>query len=427
MTMKKVLLIFILIPLGALNAQNVDFDDYFKDKTLRIDYTHSGNHKTHSYAIDELREEPHWGGSKTNLVDTLRYGDYFFKVRDKTSGKLIYSRGYSTLFSEWCTTDEAKETKKSFSETIIMPFPRNDAEVIFYSRDEQNRFKKEFTYTVNADSYFIKHEKNMDYPSFDVKVNGDPSDKVDIVILPEGYTREELGRFISDCREFSRSLFKYQPYNRNESQFNIRGILAPSENSGSDIPADNRWKKTILNTSFYTFDLEHYCMTTDNKSVRDLAANAPYDQIYILVNSPKYGGGAIYNHYSISVNSNRHAAKIFLHELGHGFAALGDEYYNSEVAYNDFYSPDVEPWVSNLTTLVDFENKWGSLIPDSIPVPTPNEEKYEGIPGVFEGGGYVSEDVYRPSYNCIMNDLRYHQFCKTCKKAIQKMIDFYSE
>ena len=424
----KVFMLFLFL-ISSVNgfSQEIDFDKFFENKTLRIDYIHSGTKHTQFYAIDELLEEPHWGGSKTNLIDTLNYGNYFFEVFDKNSGKLIYSKGYSTLFKEWQTTDEATETTKAFAETIVMPYPRDDVKVIFYSRDEENKFKKEFTYEVDVESYFIKPERRLVYSSFDILSNGDPANKVDIVILPEGYTENELGLFIKDCKEFANSLFDYQPYKNNKRQFNIRGILAPSKESGSDVPGESLWRETILNSSFFTFDLEHYCMTTDNKSVRDLAANAPYDQIYILVNSSKYGGGAIYNHYSVSVTTSKYASKIFLHELGHGFASLGDEYYNSKVSYNEFYPLDREPWEPNLTTLVNFEGKWNNLIPDSIPVPTPNRKKYEGIPGVFEGGGYVSKGVFRPSYNCIMNDLRYDSFCETCKKAIQTMIDFHAE
>lgn len=425
--MKKALCFIFLFTSIAVSAQKIQYSKYFKDKTLRIDYIHSGTKTTQSWAIDEMLEEPHWGGSKENLIDTLRYGNFFFEVYDEPSGKLIYSYGYSSLFREWQTTSEAENTTKAFSETIVMPYPKKDVKVVFYSRDSLNEFKKEFTYQVDVDSYFIKPERRLEYPSFEVMQHGDPEKKVDIVILPEGYTHMELKTFIKDCEEFSEALFNVEPYKSNKNKFNIRGVLAPSEDSGTDIPGESQWRETILNSSFYTFDLEHYCMTTDNKSVRDLAANVPYDQVYILINSDKYGGGAIYNHYCVSVNSSKLASRIFLHELGHGFAGLGDEYYNSKVTYNEFYPLKREPWEPNLTTLVDFESKWQGMIPDSIPIPTPNKKKYERMTGVFEGGGYVSKGVYRPAYNCIMNDLRYKEFCEVCKHAIQNMIDFRTQ
>ncbi len=422
--MKK-LLVFICFIVVA-QAGFAQFDRYFTDKTMRIDYFHGGNDSSDEYFFDELLSEPFWGGSKTNLIDTLKYGDYMFEVVDPKENTVIYSRGYSTLFREWQTTSEARKVKKTFSETVVFPFPKKDVRVDFYGRDKKGELQKKFEYLVDVGSYFIKPERRLENPSFDVQISGDPANKVDIIILPDGYTNDELGLFIKDCSDFASHLFSFEPYAQNKDKFNIRGVLATSDQSGSDIPADNIWKKTILNTSFYTFDSERYCMSSDNKSIRDLAANAPYDQIYILVNNPKYGGGAIYNHYSVSVNSNQMAAKIFIHELGHGFAGLGDEYYNSDVAYSDFYSKDVEPWEPNLTTLVDFDKKWKNMIGEDIPVPTPANEKFNGKIGVFEGGGYAARDVYRPSIDCLMNTFNGDKFCKVCNNSIQQMIDFYT-
>ncbi len=425
MKKKEIFLLLLFIAIGFCSY--AQFDMYFHDHTMRIDYQHAGNHESENYFYDEILSEPFWGGSKTNLIDTLRYGMYFFEVVDPTENKVIYSRGYSTLFGEWQTTAEAKQTNKSFSETVVFPYPKNDVRVDFYSRNNKGEFEKRFEYFVDADNYFIKTERRLEFPYFEVQVSGEASKKIDIVILPEGYTENEMGVFIKDCQDFADHLFTFDPYTENKDRFNIYGILAPSPETGSDIPADSIWQKTILNTNFYTFDSERYCMTTDNKSVRDLAANAPYDQIYILVNHEKYGGGAIYNYYSVSANSNSQAAKIFIHELGHGFAGLGDEYYNDEVSYSDFYPLDIEPWEPNLTTLVDFDSKWKHLLKKKTPIPTPSEQKYFGKPGVFEGGGYTAKGVYRPSYDCMMNTFKEDQFCNACREAIQQMIDFYSE
>ena len=403
------------------------FDDTFYNKSLRIDYIHSGDSETENYFLDEVKIEPYWGGSHINLIDTFYYGKYYFKVYDLATDSLIYSRGYSTLFGEWQTTEEAKSTQRSFSETVVMPLPKKNAKVVFYGRNSEGDFEERFLYHYDINNYFISPERRSEYPAFDVQVSGDPCIKVDIVILPEGYEESEMGLFIEDCKHFAGILFSFDPYSNYKDKFNIRGILASSKESGNDIPADSIWKKTLMSTSFYTFDSERYCMTYDNKIVRDLAANAPYDQIYILVNSSKYGGGAIYNYYSVSVNSNLLAGKIFVHELGHGFAGLGDEYYNSEVAYSEFYSLDIEPWEPNLTTLVNFDKKWKNLIRKKVPIPTPSKEKYIDKTGVFEGGGYAARGVYRPAYDCLMNTFNGEKFCDVCEQAIEKMILFYSE
>ena len=422
--MKAPILIFLIFIISSASAT---FDSTFIAKTLRVDYQHAGNYSQEEYYLDQVIIEPYWGGSRTNLIDTFYYGKYFLKVYDLTSDSLIYSRGYSTLFGEWQTTEEAKLIRRSFPETVVMPLPLNDAKIVLFSRDNKGVFQNKFEYFYKTDNYFISSERRNETTAFDILISGLPDKKVDIVLLPDGYDESEMGLFINDCNKFAEELFTFEPYASLKEKFNIRGVLAPSVESGTDIPADTIWKKSILSTSFYTFDSERYCMTYDNKSVRDLAANAPYDQIYILVNSPKYGGGAIYNYYSVSVNSNLQAAKIFIHELGHGFAGLGDEYYTDDVAYSEFYSIDIEPWEPNLTTLVNFEIKWSNLLNESTPIPTPTVELYINKTGVFEGGGYAAKGVYRPAVDCLMNTFKGNEFCPVCKEAIERMIYFYSE
>lgn len=420
----KTILIFLFASVTLFSQ--VDFDKYFTDKSLRVDYFHTGDSLNDSYSIDELKQEPYWGGSKTNLLDKFNFGRYEIRVFSEKDNNLIYSRTYSTLFDEWQTTDEAKLTTRTFSETVTMPFPRDKIRIEFYSRDKENLLHKKFEYLVDPNNYFISKERRFEYPSFKVVNNGDPAMKVDIVMLPEGYTKDEMDDFKQDCKKFADYLFAVSPYSENKEKFNIWGVEAPSPEEGTDIPANGVWKKTLLNTQFYTFDLERYLMTSDYKSVRDLAANAPYDQIYILVNSDKYGGGSIYNYYSVCVNDNRYSEYVFTHEFGHGLAFLADEYYTSDVAYNDFYPLNIEPLEPNITTLVNFDSKWKDMVDKDTPVPTPDISKYKSKVGVFEGGGYVAKGVYRPMEDCSMKTATVNNFCPVCKRAIQQIIDFYS-
>ena len=227
--MKYLVSLFLIVSTLIVNAQ---FEKYFHDNTLRIDYYHSGNNETEFYTFSQLLEEPYWGGSKVNLIDTFNYGKYYFKVFDVKTDSLLYSRGYSTLFGEWQTTDEAKTTSRSLMETVVMPFPKDDVRVEFYSRNKKGIFEKKFEYNVDVDSYFIKPERNLEYPAFDVHISGDPAKKVDIVILPEGYSKNELGLFINDCQKFTKLLFSFSPYSENKDKFNIRAVLAASEESG---------------------------------------------------------------------------------------------------------------------------------------------------------------------------------------------------
>lgn len=423
--MKKTL--FAILLFSNLIFAQLDFDQYFENKTLRLDYYHTGNDTIDAYSFDELIEEPFWGGSKTNLLDRFDYGKYKIVVIDVESGKEIYSRTYSTLFSEWQTTDEAKQTTKSFSETVVFPFPKENVIVEFYSRDKKNKLHKKFEYLVNPKSYFIKTERQLEYKNFEVLKSNKPDKAVDIVIVPDGYTNDEMEKFKNDCEKFAEYLFNASPYKENKNKFNIWGIEAPSKESGTDIPAEDIWKNTIVNSQFYMFDLDRYLMTSDNKTLRDVASNAPYDQIFILVNTKKYGGGAIYNHYSVCVSDNNYGEYIFTHEFGHGFAGLGDEYYTSDVAYNEFYPLDVEPLDPNLTTLVNFDIKWKNMIDENTPIPTPATKEFKNTLGVYEGGGYVSKGVYRPMQDCSMKSISVNNFCPVCKRAIEEMIDFYSK
>ena len=421
----KILISFVLL-FTSLTFSQINFDDYFENKTLRLDYFHTGDSTNDSYSFDELIEEPYWGGSKVNLLDQFDYGKYKFVVKDIKTGKEIYSRTYSTLFGEWQTTEESKKTVKTFSETITFPFPKNTVLVEFYSRDRKNILHKKFEYTVDPQNYFIKKERIAQFDNFRVHYSGDPSLKVDIVIIPDGYTINEMPKFKEDCKKFAGFLFKTNPYEQNLDKINIWGIESPSKESGTDIPAEGVWKSTIANSSFYTFDLERYLMVVDNKELRNLASNAPYDQIFVLVNTNKYGGGAIYNHYSVCSSDNNHSDYVFTHEFGHGFAGLADEYYTSDVAYEEFYPLDIEPLEPNVTTLVNFDSKWKNMVEEGIPIPTPATGVYQDKVGAYEGGGYVAKGVYRPMQDCSMKSISFDNFCPVCKRAIQRMIDFYS-
>jgi len=421
----KVLSILLLTFSTILNAQII-FNMYFHDKQTRLDYFHSGNAEIDSYSFDELIEEPYWGGSKVNLIDTINYGKFMFFVRDYKSGKLIYSRGYSSLFEEWQTTEEAKEIDRTFTETLVFPYPKDSVVVEIHDRDRKNNFRKRQEFIVDPNSYFVKKERLNESEKFKVHYSGNSSTKLDIVFIPEGYTNEEMPKFRSDCKKFAGYLFEYEPFSDYKESINIWGIISPSNESGIDVPGDSVWKSTILNSTFYTFDSERYLMTMDNKSVRNYASNAPYDQIYILVNSDKYGGGSIYNYYSTTVVENVYSRKIFIHEFGHGLAGLADEYYTSDVAYRDFYPLDVEPWEPNITTLVDFESKWKHLIGDAkIPMETEGKDLLDI--GVYEGGGYVEKGVYRSTPSSLMKGWDVNTFNQVCKDAIEKIIRFYSE
>jgi hypothetical protein len=422
--MKKCVLFLVLV-CSSIYSQ-IDFNKFFIDKTLRLDFFHTGNNISENITFDKLIEEEQWSGSKKNLIDKFNYGYYILKVYDTESNQLIYSRGFSTLYQEWQTTEESKNISKTFSGSVSMPFPQKSIRIEILRKDKRNNPEKKFEYVVKPENYFIIKEKIKPYTNFKVNYSGDPAQKLDIVFIPEGYSKEEIEKFKKDCERFAGYLFDYSPFKENKNKINIWGVEAPSAESGTDIPGKVIWKRTLLNSRFYTFDSERYLMTTDYTTVKDIAANAPYDQIYIIVNTEKYGGGSIYNFYSETAADNKLSNQIFVHEFGHGLAGLADEYAD-DTTYLDYYPLDIEPWEANITTLVDFESKWKNMLKKDIPIPTPKEDNYKDELGVFEGGGYVNKGVYRPTVNSIMNSFSSNEFNEVCKKAIQEIIDFYSE
>ena len=422
--MKKLVFILVLMPCLAF----AQFDEWFAEASLRVDYTLTGDSKHTAFALKELIREPYWSGSKTNLIDNLEFGNYIVKVFEPGTDRLLFSKGYQNLYGEWQTTDEAAQTVKTFDESVIVPFPKKPVEVALFYKDWEGRLIEGMRLTVKPDDYFIRTANNLHLPVYDAWIgNADITKAVDIVLLPEGYTQEEMGKFVKDCNFFVESLFAYAPYDRYRKSFNIRGVMAPSMDSGCTEPGDHIYRNTVMRFSYWTFDSERYCMSTDNRDIRDLAGQVPYDQIYVLVNSKKYGGGGIYNFYCSSAVGNSYSSDIFIHEFGHGFAGLADEYYNDETGYGDFYNNDIEPWEPNITTLVNFDVKWKDLMDPKTPVPTPREKRYEQTIGVYEGGGYEAEGIYSPHMDCLMKTFKGHEFCPVCQRAIERMILYYSE
>ena len=419
-----IILSTILLCLGFKAKGQVEYDKYFTDNQLRIDYYLYGNSETVSYALDKLVKEPKWGGPRTHLIDDMGYGKYFVEVSLPNSDVILYSHSYCLLFGEWQTSKEATKISKGFHESVVIPFPKETVEVKFYARDEKGVFTKQMTLSVDPTDYFIKPAPVLPYAIYNVYGNYPVENAVDIVLLPDGYTEQEMGKFINDCQFFVKSLFSYAPYDSYQDRFNVRAVMVPSQDSDITMPGDKLYRNTALSCSFWTFDSERYCMTYDNETMKTLAGQVPYDQIYILANTKKYGGGGIFNSYCVSTTGNSYSSDVIIHEFGHGFAGLADEY-----AYEgtDNYNTQIEPWEPNITTLVDFDSKWKDMIGKKTPVPTPAEKKYENTVGVYEGAGYQMHDIYRPMIDCLMRTFNGKKFCPVCERAIERMILHYTE
>lgn len=403
------------------------FDDHFTDRTMRFDFILAGNSESTKVYPVSVISEPFWGGSVKNLTDSFQYGNFRYEVFDEATGTLLYSRGFCTLYQEWQTTAEARRIEKSFHEVATFPFPRNKVSFVLSIRGRNGLFTKLYETTIDPASYFIINEKPDEALATRIYGSGDPHTSLDIAFLSEGYTREEMGKFRADVRRLADILFQEAPFDKYRERINIWAVEAPSQESGTDVPGEGIYVNTALNSSYYTFDVDRYLTTQDIRSVNNYAAAAPHDQIVVLINSSRYGGGGVYNYYSAVTSGHKLTPQVFTHEFGHGFAGLADEYYNSEVAYEEFYPLDVEPWEPNITTRVNFEAKWKDLIARSVPIPTPNSKTYTGVTGLFEGGGYSAKGIFRPSYDCRMKSNEAESFCEVCQLAIEQMILFYLE
>lgn len=415
--MKRILvysyvLVFLFLSTG-LNAQN--FDDYFTGKTLRVDYTFSGDASGQYISVDELSELPSWAGRKHRLSELPLRGNGQIEVRDPESGECIYRTSFSSLFQEWLSTDEAKETCKSFENTFLLPFPLRPVEVEITLNDTRQEVMAKMKHTVRPDDILIHKRGSTDVtPHKYILKSGKAEKCIDVAILAEGYTADEMGIFRQDARIACESLFAHEPFKSMKKRFNIIAVESPSGESGVSIPGQGSWKQTAFGSHFNTFYSDRYLTTSRVKSIHNALAGIPYEHIIILANTEQYGGGGIYNSYTLTTAHHPMFRPVVVHEFGHSFGGLADEYFYEQDIMSDTYPADVEPWEQNITTLVDFDSKWKDMVG-------------KNAVDVFEGGGYSSKGVYRPVDNCRMRTNEHPEFCPVCQRAIKRIINFYTE
>lgn len=484
----KTFILSLLVLLTAIlySNESVNFNDYFIDKTMRIDYYHIGNAEEEIITIDKIYMGGVWAGSKKNLIDNFNNGRYYVKVYDLSSGKLLFSKGFDSYFGEYKTTDPAiKGKKKTYHETVLIPFPKNKIRIEFEVREKDFKLKPFFSEIIDPqDIFVIKENPRKDVEVIEVLRSGKPENMVDIVIVAEGYTKDERGKLIKDLEKFKKAFFSQEPYKSLMGRFNINCVFKPSEESGCDEPSHGIFKNTAIGATFDSLNLERYLLTEENKILRDIAGVVPYDTLLIMVNHKRYGGGGIYNFFCTFTTDNQWFEYLLLHEFGHSFAGLADEYYTSTVAYNEFYPKGSEPTEPNITALLDPQNlKWKDLLSKDIEVPTPWEKeefekmdlelqkirneinskiakmkrekapkseiekleaeadklslehakkvdeflsksKYAGKVGAFQGAGYSAKGLYRPMIDCIMFSKGKKPYCKVCEKAIRAVIEY---
>ena len=473
--MNSVRILMILSLVGSLAVASPMYERFFTNKTLRVDYFHTGTKGQETFSLDEVVEEGEWPGSKSNLVDTLNLGEFVARVFDVQTNALIFSRGFSSIFNEWQTTDESlRGLYRTFSESVRLPFPRRKIQLTISRRDKRMEFHELWAITIDPNDPMEVNRAREKY-SFKVSRimgNGSPNEKVDIVILGDGYAKSDMEKFRNDAKRFNATMFGTEPFKTRKDDFNVWAVESESEETGIDVPDKNLWKNNILGARYSTFGSARYVLTTHNKTLRNIASLASYDFICILINDSRYGGGGIYNLYATTYTNEQVKGQewqmdyVYVHEFGHSFGGLGDEYYGSSTAYNDFYSPGIEPWEPNVTALVDKNNlKWKEFAVSGTPLPTSwakvaydslevergkldrlapdyyqkrepiykkqmailEDPNFKGKVGAFEGAGYASKGLYRPSLDCRMFSLSLNDFDPVCSAAIKRVIDFYSK
>jgi hypothetical protein len=357
-----------------------------------------------------------------NAEEPVEKGNYRFSAYNCETGGLFYQKGFSPLFYEWRLTAEANNKCRSYYHSAHFPRIINNVKIEIQNRDSLNRWNTLFTDTVFMDDDRILDEKYV-VPEIDtVMYCGNSSEKIDLAFLSEGYTGDQLPKFVSDVKRLTDSLFDAVPYCDYKNRFNVFAVKVPSFESGCDMPAKNEYRNTAFDSHYNTFGSYRYLTTSAMKEIYDVLDGMGWDHIVLLVNTDRYGGGGFYNFYSICTVDNEKSPFVFIHEFGHAFAGLADEYFYSEPGNDDFYSPDWEPWEPNITTLHDFDKKWKTMVEPGIPVPTPRDSTYMDKVGVFEGGGYQAKGVYSPFQTCWMKEQAAGKFCHVCEKAIEEVI-----
>ena len=409
--MRKLLIITALLS-SSLYAFSQRFEDYFEDRTLRLDYTFAGSEVIHQIFVDELVSLPRWYGRRERLAELPLRGNGQITVCSKKDSTVIYRHAFSTLFQEWLATDEAKHTQKSFENVFLVPFPKDSVEIKVELFDNHNEVVNSLTHTVDPKDILIRKAGERNVTPYDVLHQpSDSSRCIRIAFVAEGYTADEMDHYLSDCQKAIASLFNHEPFKSMQDRFQIIALKSASQESGTSEPSKGIWKNTVLGSHFDTFYSDRYLTTLHLKRLHDVLAGTPYEHIIILVNTEHYGGGGIYNSYNLSYTGGPQFLPVVVHEFGHSFGGLADEYAYGED--DPIYFDDTEPWEPNITTKATAFIKWENLIK-------------AGKAGLVEGGGYQEKGVWRGCENCRMRTNEEPEFCPVCQQALVKLIDFYT-
>ncbi len=452
---------------------SAEFSDWFTGQTLRVDYVHTGISTEEHFALERLRIEGEWPGSREQLLDETNRGKYLVELVDRARNRMLYSRGFASIYGEWETTGEARRGFwRAIPEAVRIPEPKGPAQLRLRKRQSDQTFREVWTLPIDPGSRFVDRAAAAPSDVIDIHIGGTPATKVDLVILGDGYLASQRSKFEADAKRAADALFAEQPFKRRRADFNVRAVFTAADQEGVSRPRSGIFRESPLAARYNSFDSERYVLTLDDRRWRDAAAAVPYEFTLILVNERKYGGGGIFGLYSTAAADSGFADYLVVHEFGHHFAGLGDEYYTSPVAYEEFTAARTEPWEPNITALLDPDRlKWATFMQGQTPLPTPWEkesyevasrasqakraelrasgaaeevleelfrneqkkftqslgaERFAGRVGAFEGAHYEAQGFYRPSVDCVMFTRNEVGFCPVCSAAVEEIIDLYA-
>ena len=433
MTHKGLFFLFLSLFLSnSLSAQ---------EQTLRVNYTFSGNSRESRIYLDDLNVIDGWAGRHVNLKELYLEGNGQITMTDAESGDTLYRNAFSTLFQEWQNTEEATQLDRSFENVFLLPMPTEKAFVEVKLTDNYNKVVATLKHSVDPKDILIRRI-GLNPPLWKyLHHSGSPEECIDVVIVPEGYSADQMDLFYKDADIAVNSLFSHEPFKKMQDRFNILTVDLPSKDSTVSDPKNGLWTETALSSQFSTFYTDRYLTTLRLRQLHDKLAGVPYEHIIILANTDVYGGGGIFNSYTLTTAHHAKFAPVVVHEFGHSFGGLADEYYYDD-QYEQYYNPETEPWEPNITTQVDFNSKWFDYIPVAVPQPTPTpvsaptsamtakqRKEFEKLPpiGLYEGGGYMSKGVWRGSFDCRMHTNTCPDFCPVCRMSLERIIRFYTE
>lgn len=423
--MKRILLSLIAIAV-CFSAYAQQFADYFMGEGLRIDLVFAGNVDTSRISLHSLTRLPVWAGRTHNLDKVPLKGNGDITV-STPEGTVIYKTSFSTLYQEWLSTEEAKHLNRAFENSFLIPYPKQPVRVTVCLYDNRNELTARQSFDINPTDILVRRITAKDAPHKVLYCGAGDDNKIDVAILAEGYTMAERAKFYRDARAAVESILAAEPFKSSKEHFRFVAVAAPSDESGVSIPHKNEWKASALASHFDTFYGERYLTAPEVWRIFDCLGNIPFEHIVILANTDTYGGGGIYNSYTLTTAHHKMFRPVVVHEFGHSFGGLADEYFYEQDFLDQTYTNCVEPWEQNITAMIDFDSKWKDMVPAGVQIPTPVSQKDSVAVGAFEGAGYKIHGMWRPSFDCRMRTNQAEGFCPVCRRAVQRVIDFYTE